>query len=316
MVNFEVNMKRIVIDCDPGIDDAAAIMMAYMHPETVIEAITTVSGNVNVTQTTANAHKVLDILEAESIPVFSGASSALLGTKNNASFVHGSDGLGNLKEPDSVRFPEKDPACLALINLAKESPGELSLIAIGPLTNLALALRIEPSLPGYYKELVIMGGAYLGKGNTENFPAEFNIYSDPEAAAVVFEKWPILTMVTWETTLDHNIPNTFLESLHLYDNPRSVFLGKTLNRVIKMSNENINTNVCFAADPLAMAVMIEPEIVLECTKKFVAVELLGRYTRGMTVVDWSELSRQQPNVEIIQKVDRERFVELMYSIIS
>jgi inosine-uridine nucleoside N-ribohydrolase len=98
MVNFEVKMKRIVIDCDPGIDDTAAIMMAYMHPETVIEAITTVSGNVNVTQTTANALKVLDILQAESIPLFSGASSALLGSINIASFVHGVDGLGDLDE--------------------------------------------------------------------------------------------------------------------------------------------------------------------------------------------------------------------------
>lgn len=309
-------MKRIIIDCDPGIDDAAAIMMAYMHPETEIEAITTVSGNVNVTQTTANALKVLDILEAKSIPVFPGASSALLGSTNDAGFVHGRDGLGDLHMPESIRPVEKDPASLALIEMAKESPRELSLIALGPLTNLALALRLEPDLPGYYKELVIMGGAYLGKGNTENFSAEFNIFSDPEAAAVVFRNWPMLIMVTWEATLDHNLPDTFVQSLRLCDNPRSAFLEKTLSRVSAIKKEGFNTNVCLAADPLAMAVTIEPEIVLESTKKFVDVELLGRYTRGMTVVDWFGVSRQHPNVEIIQKVNRERFIELMYSIIG
>lgn len=307
----KIEMKKIIIDCDPGIDDAAAIMMAYMHPKTEIEAITTVSGNVNVTQTTANALKVLDILEAKSIPVFSGASTALLGSTNDASFVHGKDGLGDLHISDSNRPVEKGPASLALIEIAKESPGEMSLIALGPLTNLALALRLEPDLPDYYKELVIMGGAYLGKGNTENYSAEFNIFSDPEAAAVVFRNWPMLTMVTWEATLDHNLPNSFVESLRLYDNPRSTFLEKALSKVSAVIKENFNTNVCLAADPLAMAVMIEPEIILESTKKFVEVELLGRYTRGMTVVDWFGVSRQHPNVEIVQKINKNRFFELM-----
>lgn len=246
--------------------------------------------------------------------MFSGASSSLIGSICDVSLIHGKDGLGDLCIPESSRPVEKDPASLALIKLAKQSPRELSLIAIGPLTNLALALVIEPGLPGYYKELVIMGGAYLGKGNTENFPAEFNIFSDPEAAAVVFKKWPMLTMVTWEATLDHNLPNTFVDSLRLYDNPRGIFLGKTLNRVSSIVNKNFHKNIFFTADPLAMAVMIEPEIVLESTKKFVGVELLGRYTRGMTVVDWFGKSKQHPNVEIIQKINRERFLELMYLI--
>ncbi len=309
-------MKRIVIDCDPGIDDAIAIMMACMHPETKIEAITTVSGNVNVARTTANVLKILDILEAKSIPVFAGASSSLLGTSDDASFIHGLDGLGDLTFTDSDRSVEKDPACLGLIKLAKEKPGDLSLIAIGPLTNLALALHLEPDLPSYYKELVIMCGAYLGKGNTENFPAEFNTYSDPEAAALVFEKWPLLTMLTWEATLDHGLPSTYLEKIRHYDNPRSGFLEKSMNRIMKIIKQNGNKNVCFTADPLAMAVMLEPEIILESTEKFVQVELSGRYTRGMTVIDWFGASKKAANTRIIQKVDMGRFVELMDLIIE
>jgi purine nucleosidase len=305
-------MKQIVIDCDPGVDDAAAIMMAYAHPEIAIKAITTVSGNVSVSQTTINALKVLDLIDARSIPVFAGASSPLLGSSNDASFFHGLDGLGDLNFPESVRTVENDPACLALINLAKESPGELSLIAIGPLSNLALALRIDPDLPSYYKELVIMGGAYLGKGNTDNFPSEFNVFSDPEAAAVVFEKWPMLTMVSWEATLDHSLPYTFVEQISQYDNPRSEFLVKIMKRMNLIIKENFNKNVCFTADPLAMAVMIEPEIVLKSIEKFVQVELTGKFTRGMTVVDWFGASGEEPNARIIQKINLDRFIELMY----
>lgn len=305
-------MKQIVIDCDPGVDDAAAIMMAYAHPGIAIKAITTVSGNVSVSQTTVNALKVLDIINARSIPVFAGASSPLIGSSNDASFFHGLDGLGDLNLPESVRAVENDPACLALINLAKESPGELSLIAIGPLTNLALALRIDPDLPSYYKELVIMGGAYLGKGNTDNFPCEFNVFSDPEAAAVVFEKWPMLTMVSWEATLDHSLPYTFVEEIRQYDNPRSDFLEIIMKRMNLIIKDNFNKNVCFTADPLAMAVMIEPEIVLESTEKFIQVELTGMFTRGMTVVDWFGASRKEPNARIIQKINLDRFIELMH----
>ena len=305
-------MKQLVIDCDPGIDDAAAIMMAYAHPEITIKAITTVSGNVSVSQTTVNALKILDLINAKSIPVFVGASSPLLGSSNDASFFHGMDGLGDLNLPKSDRTAENDSACLALINLAKEKPGKLSLIAVGPLTNLALALRIEPDLPSYYKELVIMGGAYLGKGNTDNFPCEFNVFSDPEAAAVVFEKWPMLTMVSWETTLNHSLPYTFVEQIRQYDNPRSDFLEIIMKRMNLIIKESFNKNVCFIADPLAMAVMIEPEIVLESIEKFVQVELTGKFTRGMTVVDWFGASGKEPNSRIIQKVNLDRFIELMY----
>lgn len=305
-------MKQIVIDCDPGVDDAAAIMMAHSHPEITIKAITTVSGNVSVSQTTINALKVLDLISAKSIPVFAGASSPLLGSSNDASFFHGMDGLGDLNLPESVRAVENDPACLALINLAKKTPGELSLIAVGPLTNLALALRIEPDLPSYYKELVIMGGAYLGKGNTDNFPCEFNVYSDPEAAAVVFEKWPMLTMISWEATLNHPLPFSSVDQICQYDNPRSDFLVKIMRMMNSIIKENLNKNVCFTADPLAMAVMIEPEIVLDSIEKFVQIELTGKFTRGMTVVDWYEASRKEPNARIIKKINLDRFIELMH----
>jgi purine nucleosidase len=306
-------MKRIVIDCDPGIDDAQAIMMAYRHPDVKIEAITTVSGNVGVEYTAANALKILDVLEAEPIPVYAGSATALVEKGQNASWVHGEDGLGGVDVPASKRKLEGKHAALALIDLAKENPGELELIAIGPLTNLALALRLDPDLPSRYKKLVIMGGAHFAQGNTANFPAEFNIYADPDAAAVVFSNWPGLTMISWEATIAHGMPISDFIALGEFDTPRSTFLKAITQKTIKVLREVLNREMSYAADPLAMAVLMEPEIVQEVTEKYVQIERMGQLSRGMTVIDWWGMSKQPPNVKIVLKVDPDRFYELLQS---
>jgi purine nucleosidase len=306
-------MKRIVIDCDPGIDDAQAIMMAYRHPNIKIEAITTVSGNVGVEHTSTNALKILDVLEAEPIPVYAGSATALVEKGQNASWVHGEDGLGGVDVPDSKRKLEDKHAALALIDMAKANPGEMELIAIGPLTNLALALRLDPELPLRYKKLVIMGGAHFAQGNTANFPAEFNIYADPDAASVVFENWPGLTMISWEATIAHGMPILDFIALGEFDNKRSMFLKAITQKTIKVLREVLNREMSYAADPLAMAVLMEPEIVQEVTEKYVQIERMGQLSRGMTVIDWWNMSKQAPNVKIVLKVDPNRFYELLES---
>ena len=304
-------MKRIVIDCDPGIDDAQAIMMAYMHPETKVEAITTVAGNVGVEHTSKNALKILDALDADPIPVFAGAKTALVETGNRASHVHGEDGLGDAELPDSTRQLEEEPAALALIRLGKAFPGELELIAIGPLTNLALALRLDPDLPSRYKQLVVMGGADHAKGNTPNLPAEFNFYADPDAAAVVFDNWPMLTLVTWEATLAHGIALDEYDTLMTFDNPRSEFLKKITEKFSVYMDEVFHREASYLADPLAMAVILEDDIVLEAVEKYVQIERTGSLSRGMSVVDWFNHAGKKPNTRIIQKVNHERFYDLL-----
>lgn len=304
-------MRRIVIDCDPGIDDAQAIMMAHCHPDIKIEAITTVSGNVGVEHTAANALKILDILDAEPVPVYAGAASGLVTVGQNASYVHGEDGLGGVDIPESKRKLEEKPAALALIDLAKENPGELELIAIGPLTNLALALRLDPELPSRYKKLVIMGGAHFAQGNTPNYSAEFNLYADPDAAAVVFANWPKFTMISWEATISHGMPIEDFTALFEFDNKRSKFLRDITQHTIKFLREVLNREMSFAADPLAMAVLMEPEIVEEVAERYVQVERTGELSRGMTVIDWWGMSKKPANVEIILKVNQDRFYQLM-----
>ncbi len=304
-------MRRIVIDCDPGIDDAQAIMMAYKYSGVHIEAITTVAGNVGVDHTSENALKILDALDADPIPVYVGARTALVERGNRASHVHGEDGLGDAGLPESSRQLEIEPAALALIRLGKENPGELELIAIGPLTNLALALRLDPDLPSRYQRLVVMGGAYYAQGNTPNLPVEFNFYADPDAAAVVFDNWPMLTLVTWEATLAHGIDLASYDTLMNFDNKRSQFLKKITQKLAVFMKEVFRRDVSYLADPLAMAVLLEEDITLEATEKHVQIERMGALTRGMTVVDWFDHSKNKPNALIIKKVDSDRFFALL-----
>jgi purine nucleosidase len=169
-------MIRLVIDTDPGVDDAHAIMTAFAHPGARVKAITTVAGNVPLERTTANACTILDVLEQD-VPVYAGCDRPLVGQPPDASYFHGADGLGDSGYPPSRRGVADRHAVNALIRQANESPGELTLVAIGPLTNVALATRLDPTLPQKYQRLVVMGGAIRCVGNITT-AAEFNAYAD------------------------------------------------------------------------------------------------------------------------------------------
>ena len=304
-------MKRLVIDTDPGVDDAHAILLAASHPGAVIEAVTVVGGNVPLELTVGNACKILDVAGVPA-PVYAGCQGALVERhKNDASHVHGADGLGDCGYPASKRPVENEHAVQALVRLGNENPGELTLVAIGPLTNLALATRLDPSLPGKYKELVVMGGAIYAQGNTPNTSTEFNIYHDPEAAAIVFDTWPELTLSSWETTMAYPMSVEFLAELRRVPTARGVFFDKIIEKISVFMREVLGRDEIYAADALAMAVAIEPEIVTKAQKCHVMVERAGQYSRGQTIVDWFNLNGQEPNARIVLELDPERFYELL-----
>ena len=306
-------MKRLVIDTDPGVDDAEAIMMASVHPDASIEALTVVGGNVPLENTVPNTCKILDVL-GEEAPVFAGSPGPLVSLPDeDAAFVHGSDGLGDAGLSASTRKVEEEHAANALVRLANENPGELSLIAIGPLTNVALATRLDPDLPQKYKELIIMGGAVYAQGNTVNTTAEFNIFFDPEAAYVVFDAWPELTMISWEATMSHAIGPDQLKLLKNNDNPRGKFFDAISAKIIKFIKEVMGRDELFGADPLAMAVALEPDIVTKMEKHHVHVERFGGSSRGQTIVDWNNRSGKEPNANIVIDVDMERFFDLFHA---
>src|SRR5699024_8868760 len=177
-----MNRPRLLIDTDPGVDDALAILMASAHAD--VEALTVVAGNVGLDHTVRNARKLVELADAQT-PVFPGCALPLvLPPLDDAALVHGADGFGDVGFAEPAPQAADEHAALALLRLTREHPGELTLVALGPLTNLALALRLDPSLPERVARLVVMGGAVNGHGNTLSVPAEFNIGCDPEAERV------------------------------------------------------------------------------------------------------------------------------------
>lgn len=304
-------MKHLIIDTDPGFDDAHAILLAAAHPNASIEAITTVGGNVLLKNTTANALKILEVAGIK-VPVFPGIDGALVERDHeNAAHVHGEDGLGDCGIPEAKQQPEKEHAVHAIIRLANESPGKYSLIAIGPLTNIAVALRMDPGLPEKIKELIIMGGAVYARGNTINTPAEFNIYNDPEAAAIVFNHWPEFSMVSWETTVSHAMTQEDFEKMMSIESPRAEFFRRISKKTLAFFRNVLNIEVLFAADSLTMAALLEPDIIEKSEKRAVHVELNGKSTRGMTVVDWIGFSGRTPNANIILEMNKNRLTQML-----
>lgn len=306
-------MVRLVIDTDPGVDDAHAIMLACAHPAATVEAITTVTGNVDVGKTTANACTILDALEvpAEDTPIYAGCDRALLGHRVHASEIHGADGLGNSGFPRSPRRVDPEHASLALIRLASAAPGALTLVAIGPLTNVALATRLDPTLPTKFRRLVVMGGAIRATGNMPYPSTEFNVHCDPEAAAIVFEAWPNLTLVSWETTMEYMLNSDQVDALMNAPTPRGRFFRRITEQTRQFVLAKLKRPGLFAPDPLAVAIAIEPDLVTTSESRAVAVELAGHHTRGQTTVDWFGLTGKSPHVDIVLGVDADRFWTLM-----
>ena len=302
-------MNRFVIDTDPGVDDTHAIMIAVAHPEAQIEAITTVAGCVSLERTTANACTILDVLEQD-VPVYAGCGRALVARTPDASDVMGKDGLGDSGYPPSKRKVTDEHAVNALVRLANASPGELTLVAIGPLTNLALATRLDQALPNKYKRLVVMGGSIRGMGNATP-AAEFNAYTDPEAAAIVFDAWPGLTLISWETTMAHGFTAEQVETLMAMDSPRAEFFQRITRRTIEFIHQVLGLQALFSPDGLAIAVALEPDIVRKAETHYVQVELAGHHTRGQTTVDWYDQTGQEPNVNLVLEMDAKRLWDLM-----
>jgi purine nucleosidase len=310
-------MQRLVIDTDPGVDDAHAIMLACAYPDATVEALTTVAGNVSLDKATRNALIVLDVIGAGSpattasptIDVYPGCDDALVIPTPRRAISHGADGLGDSGYSPSVREASREHAAHALIRLADASPGALTLVAIGPLTNLALATRLDPGLPHKYQSLVVMGGAIHAVGNSWERAAEFNFWCDPEAAAIVFSRWPMVTLIPWETTLAHALTADEAERLAQGDSPRAELFRRTIQK--RLAARETGEAVLYEPDPLALAVALEPEIVRRAETRYVEIELAGRFTRGQTVVDWYDLTGRPPNANLVLEVDHDRFVELI-----
>ncbi len=307
-----MTLMRLIIDTDAGVDDAQAIMMALAAPHVTVEAITTLSGNVHVNKVVPNVLTILDLMGA-SVPVYRGAETALvMPMPPEEAHVHGGDGMGDWPERPPVRGDiEPEHAALALVRLINEAPGELTLIALGPLTNLALALNIDPALPSKVQRFVFMGGTVSARGNTTMVTAEWNIHCDPEAAALVLASFPESTMLSWEATVWNPLPWPVYEELCAAPTEAGrLFEGITAKTRHFAEHLKPRLPGYLIPDPLAMALVLRPELALEQSHHYTVVELNGQYTRGQTVIDYMGRLGQPANIHHVTKVDMDGVADL------
>ena len=303
----------LLIDTDPGVDDALALLMAFNDARHEVVGLTIAAGNVGLEHTVRNALKLCEIVGTET-PVFAGCEAPFLHPALDAAFVHGRDGFGDTGYTPATRTVEAEHAALAILRLSHQYAGRLMLVALGPLTNLALALKLDPTLPQRLARCVVMGGAVTAHGNMTP-AAEFNIYFDPEAAHVVFEgfapgKGAKIEVADWEAVMAHGFPHAGFEQWLQADSPRARFYD-AISRQTRAWATDRRGDHWHSADALAMALALQPEGVVEAVERPLLVELEGRHTRGMTVVDWRRESGRPDNAAILLRYDQARFEALL-----
>mgnify|MGYP001474841536 CR=1 FL=1 len=302
----------LLIDTDPGVDDALALLMAFDAPRHEVVALTIAAGNVGLGHTVANALKLCEVAGVE-VPVFAGCDAPLLHPAPDASYVHGRDGFGDIGYAPAARQAEAEHAALAILRLSHVHAGRLVVCMLGPLTNLAVALKLDPTLPQRIGRIVVMGGAVTGQGNTTP-TAEFNIGFDPEAAWVVFEAFAaagqVVEVADWEAVIRHGFLHTDVEAWLRADHPRARFY-EAISRRTREWSAGLRGERWHAADALAMALVVAPEHArpLECRP--LRVELNGAETRGATVVDWGRRSGRADNAAVLMTYDQAAFEGLI-----
>jgi purine nucleosidase len=298
----------LLIDTDPGVDDALALLMAFNDPRHDVVGLTIAAGNVGLEHTVRNALNLCEVVGSNA-PVFAGAPAPLLHPARDAAYVHGRDGFGDTAYAAAARQAEAEHAALAILRLSHAHAGRLLLVALGPLTNVALALRLDPTLPQRIARMVVMGGAVTGHGNI-TAAAEFNVYFDPEAAHIVFGAFPRTELVDWEAVMAHGFPHDAFERWLQAPSPRARFYESISRRTREWAFDRRGDH-WHSADALAMAVALDPEGVREVVERPLAVELAGGHTRGATIVDWRREEGRPDNVAILQRYDQARFEAML-----
>jgi pyrimidine-specific ribonucleoside hydrolase len=302
----------VILDVDPGHDDAVAIMLACGAPDLDLLAVTTVAGNVPLEKTTRNALRILSLIGRPEVPVAAGASSPLYRLLHTAEDIHGESGLDGPGIPEATFEPDERPATDLIADALREAPEPVTLIPTGPLTNVATFLREHPDLRDRIARISLMGGS-IGLGNTTP-AAEFNVYVDPEAARVVFESGLPITMSGLDVTHQAGAGPEERERLRTLGRIGGVvaelmeFFAATYDRVYGFDAPPLH-------DPVALAAVLEPHL-LETRPMRVDVECKGELTRGETVCDFYGVTGKVPNAEVGVELDKEAFFDLLYRSLS
>src|SRR5580658_7278795 len=321
-------MPRVfLIDTDTASDDAVAIIMALRTTDVRVAAITTVAGNVPVDQATRNALYVAELCGVD-VPVYSGCTSPLWRRYEDATWFHGKDGLGDRGYPPPKRSPETAHAVQAIIDTIQANPG-IEIVTLGPLTNVALALKQEPKIAANVSRCVVMGGNPCCEGNVTP-AAEYNMWVDPEAARIVFRSGLPIELVGWHLCRGAAVIGpSDIEHIDKIGSKLAGFAVECNSTARIAYRKQTGEDGISLPDPVAMSIALDPSIGYESSRHYVDVETASELTRGMTIVDrlgvaadernratWEDLVGRNPNAKVYWAIDAARWKQALYSAVS
>jgi purine nucleosidase len=303
--------RKIIIDTDPGQDDAVAILLALASPEDLdVVAITAVAGNVPLALTTVNSLKMVELAGRPDVPVYSGSVKPMVRELITAEYVHGATGIDGADLPDPTTPLAEGHAVDAIIDIVMGAePGTITLCPLGPLTNVGMALTRQPQIAERLAEIVLMGGGFFEGGNT-TATAEFNIYVDPHAADIVFRSGVPITVMSLDVTHRALMEPRHLERFAAIDTPVGRAVHGMLEFYERYDVEKYGMVGGPLHDPCVIAHLIRPDL-FSGRHVPVAVETSSELTMGMTVVDWWGMTTAQPNATWMRQVDADGFYDLL-----
>jgi purine nucleosidase len=293
-------VRRVILDVDPGIDDALALLLAAASPEIEVAAVTVTGGNCPLDQGVRNALAVLATIRAD-VPVVPGVALPLIQPPFTAPETHGDAGLGNAHLPDPPTAPATDHAIDRIVAEVLSADEPVTIVAVAPLTNLALAIRREPRIVARVREVIVMGGAF-------DVP-EFNVYVDPHAAHIVFHSGLPLTIIPWDSTSNVLLTQTHVDHLLAIPSPVTRFIADATSFYIAFHKQYFGYAGCSINDPCALALAFLPNLA-ETEQVFVDVEIDSPKTIGKTFVDPHNTLKRPPNARLVRRFDAERFLAL------
>lgn len=309
-------MLRILLNTDTAGDDTIAIMMALRASNARLEAVTINCGNINFDQQVENALYTIQVGGmGGKVPVYPGARHPLFRDWQTVEDIHGRDGMGNSYFPRARQRPEGKHAVDAIIDLVNSDPGEITLVEIAPMTNLALAIRKDPTIVKKVRRLYIMGGTNQYLGNVTP-AAEFNIWVDPEAARIVFHSGMPITMVGWEICMRHGLigPKEYeaIEAMGTKEARFFVAVNRQVRKFMK-AERGIDGTTC--PDSITMSIVLNPKVATDVRRKFVDVETEGEVSRGATFVDDLGVLKKKPNARVVYTASHELFRKMLFKML-
>jgi len=302
-----MNKRRVILDTDPGIDDALAFLLLAASPEILLEAITVTHGNTTVDKCAKNALQIAQLCNLVNVPIARGASEPLVKTLSVAEETHGDGGLGYAVLPEPVLKLSAMPAVELIINLVHKYPGEITLLCIGPMTNLALAILSDPSIVPLIKDVVYMGGTIHAPGNATP-SSEYNVFCDPHAFDVVIRAGMAFTLVPLDVTYECLFQKRHMDRIQSKNPSVRKFIDDSTRFYMEFHDEYQSIDGCAINDPLAAALLIKPDLV-EYFDYHVTVELKGDHNVAKTSADHFKATGKAPNSKVAMKVDVEAFMD-------